>query len=294
MSIWRRIPRRYRDRAAGVVPQGFWLTLRQAQEVPLDRRWTAGRLLLDAHPTLAAAPRLNAFEARAYSQAGQDGILARLLDLVGVESRAFVEFGVGDGSECNTANLAFTFGWSGLLMEIDAAAVERARRLYERLPVTVLEAAVTAENVDELIRAHGPADADVLSIDVDGADLWVWRAVDSLRPRVTVVEYNASFGPERSVTVPYRPVFDRYAHHASGFYHGASLAALAKVGAEKGYALVGCDSRGTDAFFVRRDLLRDGVEEVAPAAAFFPLWERAHLPLEEQFAQVAHLELVEI
>ena len=91
---------------------------------------------------------------------------------------------------------------------------------------------------------------DLLSIDIDGNDYWVWNAIDG-QPRLVVIEYNSSFGPDRAVTIPYDPSFDRFQHHPFGIYHGASIAALAKLGAAKGYALVGGDSNGVNAFFVR-------------------------------------------
>ena len=297
MSLWTAIPRGVRDRVTGVVPGWWWVWLRQLREVELDRRWTAGQALRARYPELSAEGpgSLEAVEARVYSQNGEDGIVAWLLAQVGAPNRTFVEFGIEDGTECNTANLSRTFGWSGLLLEADTAQAERARRFYAGFPgVRVVTARVTPENIDALLREHGPGDADVLSLDIDGNDLWVWRAITAIEPRVVAIEYNSTFGPSRSVTVPYAEGFDRYREHVSGFYHGASLAALARVGGDKGYALVGCDSRGANAFFVRRGLLGATVREVDPAAAFRPLWERAHMSVEEQFAQIRHLPLVEV
>jgi hypothetical protein len=109
-----------------------------------------------------------------------------------------------------------------------------------------------------------------------------------------VIEYNASFGPTRSVTVPYRRGFDRYAEHASGFYHGASLRALDDLARRKGYVLAGCDSRGSNAFFMREDAAAGRIEPVAVDDAFFPLFERAHSSLADQFRTIEHLELVEV
>jgi hypothetical protein len=297
VSLWTRIPRGVRDRVTGVLPDWWWIWLRQLREVELDRHWTGGQALRARYPDLAAppAPTLEAVEARAYSQNGEDGIVAWLCSEVGAPNRTFVEFGIEDGSECNTANLARSFGWTGLMMEADTTFASRARLFYERFPnVRVVRARVTPDTIDALLREHGPGPVDVLSIDIDGNDLWVWRAIGAIEPRVVVIEYNASFGPARSVTVPYAERFDRYDAHVSGFYHGASLAALARVGDEKGYALVGCDSRGSNAFFVRRELLSETVTEAEPADAWRPLWERAHLPLHVQQAQIAHLPLVEI
>jgi hypothetical protein len=296
MGLWTAIPRGVRDRVTGVLPAAWWVWLRQLREVEVDRRWTAGQALRARYPDLAAEPGpLNRAEARVYSQNGEDGIVAWLLAQVGAPNRTFVEFGIEDGSECNTANLSRTFGWSGLLMEADPEQAERARAFYERYPdVRVVEARVTPDNLDGLLREHGPPEVDLLSLDIDGNDLWVWRALTAVEPRVVAIEYNATFGPERSVTVPYKDGFDRYREHASGFYHGASLAALAKVGSDKGYALVGCDSRGGNAFFVKREVVSDAVREVEPAEAFFPLWERAHLSLDEQQRQISHLPVVEV
>jgi methyltransferase FkbM-like protein len=296
MRLWTAIPRGARDRLTGIAPESWWIWLRELRETKLDRHWNAGQILLHAYPKLAAEPpQLNRVEARVYSQNGEDGILAWLLAEVGASNRTFVEFGIGDGSECNTANLSRTFGWSGLLMEADAESVERASVFYRRFPgVRVVHAEVTPENVDALLLEHGPGQVDLLSIDIDGNDYWVWRAITAIDPRVVVIEYNATFGAERSVSVPQKDGFDRYDEHVSGFYHGASLSALAKLGRDKGYALVGCDSRGANAFFVRRDLLGEPLVEVDVDAAWFPLWERAHLDSEQQFAQVSHLPLVDV
>jgi predicted O-methyltransferase YrrM len=300
VKLWTAIPRGMRDRMTGVLPEWWWLWLRQVREIEVDRRWTTGQLLLHAYPKLAGErARLNRFEARVYSQNGEDGILAYLLSRVGAAHRTFVEFGVGDGSECNTANLSITFGWRGLLMEADPEMAERARQFYRARPtapdVQIVTARVTPDTIDELLRANGvDGEVDLLSLDIDGNDYWVWRAISAIDPRVVVVEYNASFGPRRSVTVPYRDGFNRYREHVSGFYHGASLAALTKLGEEKGYALVGCESRGANAFFVRRDLAEGKLEAVEPAAAYFPLWERAHLAPDEQFAQISDLELIDV
>ena len=69
-----------------------------------------------------------------------------------------------------------------------------------------------------------PAEIDLLSIDIDGNDYWVWQAMNATSPRVVVIEYNASMGAERSISTQYDPAFDRWKKHDSGYYHGASLA----------------------------------------------------------------------
>lgn len=240
---------------------------------------------------------INRFELRITSQNGEDGILLYLLTQLGTGSREFVEFGVSDGRECNCANLAINFGWHGLMLEGDAASAARADAYYRRVlhtdtpRVRVVQQWVTAENINQLMQEHA-SNPDILSIDIDGMDYWVWKAITAVRPRIVVIEYNASFGPERAVTVPYRADFDRYSVHPSGYYHGASLAALAHLGEEKGYALVGCDTAGVNAFFVRRDVLPETLLPRTPQQAFYSDVRRDGLhSSDEQFALIQHLPL---
>ena len=84
------------------------------------------------------------------------------------------------------------------------------------------------------------------------------------------------------------------ARHPSGWYHGASLRALARVGARLGYVLVGCDSNGVNAFFARADCARGIVEPVPVEVAWRPIRERGPRSTAEQFAAIAHLPLVEV
>lgn len=270
-------------------------------------RMLAGRTMRLAYPELVPSDAhriaINEYEYRAYSQHGEDGILLHIFSKIGVTNRRFVEFGVEDGTECNAANLAINFGFNGLMLDGGEANVERGRRFYraalgdEASRVAFAQTWVTAENINKTIRDHGiEGEIDLLSIDIDGNDYWLWKAVDVVEPRVVVIEYNAALGAERSVTVPYEPAFNRWDQHDSGFYFGASLAALAKLGAEKGYSLIGCETSGANAFFVRRDLETDVLKAVTPETAHFPLASPAlrGYSLEQQYETIKHFPFVEV
>jgi len=302
MGLWTAIPRGLRDRVSGALPDWWWTWLHQLREIDVDRQWNGATMLRHAYPSLAGAESgvaaLRRAELRVHSQNGEDGVLAWLLERIGVGSREVVEFGVGDGSECCAANLVLTFGWSAVLLEASEADAAAAASRYAALAggrVRVEHALVEPHNVNELLRGKVAPVFDVLSVDIDGNDYWVLKALDAVRPRVVVVEYNASFGPERSVTIPYTAGFDRYRAHPSGYYHGASVAALARLGERKGYVLAGCDSRGVNAFLVDADAASAaGIAAVSPIEAFAPLFERMHLSVDDQFRQIADLPLVEV
>src|SRR5438045_9724061 len=59
------------------------------------------------------------------SMQGEDGHILHIFSQIGVTNREFIEIGIQDGLECNTANLTFNFGWGGLLVE--GSPVDSAR-----------------------------------------------------------------------------------------------------------------------------------------------------------------------
>jgi len=200
-----------------------------------------------------STPRgLTAHELRVFSQNGEDGVLAEVFRRIGTRGGGFVEFGASDGAEGNSAFLAQVLGWPGTLFEPGEAAFAALERRYlGNAAVATVRAGVEPGTVEALFaRAGVPEEPDLLSIDVDGSDYWIWAAIVSHRPRVVVVEYNGDLDPREPRVQPYAP--GRRWDHTSGY--GASLAALEALGAQKGYRLVHTELAGVNAFFVREDL----------------------------------------
>jgi hypothetical protein len=221
-----------------------------------------------------ALPELADVEFRCYSQNGEDGILLYIFSLLGAGSRLAVEIGAGDGIECNAANLIINHSWHGLLIDGDERQIARGRRFYAECkntwvhPPALVASWVTVENVNALVSANGfHGDIDLLSLDIDGNDYWIWRALDCVKPRVIVLEFNAAFGPERRLTLPYQPDF-RLDVNVQPYRCGASLSAFEKLGREKGYRLVGVHSHGFNAFFVRQGLGEELLPERTPAECY--------------------------
>lgn len=243
------------------------------------------------------AADLRAAEFQVFSQWGEDGVIQWLLrQLPGVEA-VFVEFGVESYAEANTRFLLVNDNWTGLVIDSNAAHVERLRQdpVYWRHDLRAECAAVTSENIDDLLAKNGIAgEIGLLSIDIDGNDYWVWNAITAIAPAIVVVEYNARFGPERAVTIPYDPGFVRSTAHYSCIYYGASLAALARLGDRKGYALVGCNRAGNNAFFVRRDRLPAGLVEKTAAEAYVPARFRESRTRDGRLAFLARHEELQI
>ncbi len=196
---------------------------------------------------------LSAAELRAFSQNGEDGVLAEIFSRIGTTNQFFVEFGVQDGLECNTRLLMEVLGWSGVYFEPDLESFPRlSARLQNRDDVLTLCEFVTPDNVNTLFaQAEVPAEFDLLSIDIDGQDYWVWDALEGFRPRVVVIEYNAALPVEPRVVEKKGAVLDR---RTSFNFVGASLGAMRDLGRRKGYTLVHAELAGVNLFFIRDDL----------------------------------------
>jgi hypothetical protein len=210
------------------------------------------RLLRNSEPA-----SLRDAEFRVFSQFGEDGIIQHLIQRVPIENEVFVEFGVEDYSESNTRFLLVHDNWRGLVMDGGDAHEAFLKRtgLDWRHDIEGKTAFVDRDNINGLIRSAGiEGDIGLLSVDIDGNDLWVLEAIDVVSPRIVVVEYNSNFGPEAAVTVPYDPLFERARAHWSQLYWGASLAALDRVAQRSGYVLAGGNSAGNNAFWVREDV----------------------------------------
>jgi hypothetical protein len=210
-------------------------------------------------------------EFRVFSQWGEDGILQHVLRHVEVSTNIFVEFGVENYTESNTRFLLLNNNWAGLVIDGSSSNIDfiKSDDIYWRHNLKAECAFITRENINDLICRNGiTGEIGLLSVDIDGNDYWVWEAIDVVSPAVVVVEYNARFGPERAVSVPYDAGFVRSRAHHSAIYYGASLAALCLLGKRKGYSFVGCNAAGNNAFFVKSDLRPSSLIELKPAEGF--------------------------
>jgi len=198
---------------------------------------------------------------KVFSQNQEDGMIAEVFRRIGTASRRFIEFGIQDGLECNSTFLLMQ-GWTGFWIEGSKENADNARKAFASYPVQVLNQYITAGNVDALIAGFAETEElDFLSIDTDTFDYWIWQAIKTVKPRLVVIEYNATWPPFIRKTVANDP---NMAWDGSNFM-GASLGALETLGREKGYCLVGCSLAGVNAFFVRDDLV--GEKFCAPFSA---------------------------
>lgn len=235
----------------------------------LDRRideikMNQGRMLTSMQRSGAQGP-LWQHEFKVFSQWGEDGIIQYLVNHLDIRHHTFIEFGVEDFTESNCRFLMMKDQWQGFVIDGSPANMQRLQKSYffwqHQLNCTA--SFITKENVANLLDKSGfDRNLGILSVDIDGVDFHVLEALADWHPAILIVEYNDAFGWKRPVSVPYDPAFVRRQKHSSNQYWGANLPAFLHLASTRGYALVGTNSVGSNAFFVRRELLNEHVREV--------------------------------
>ena len=245
-------------------------------------------------------------EFKVYSQWGEDGIISYLINNLDLKNNFFIEFGVENYLESNTRFLLKKFNWSGLIMDSSPKNIEYIKKdgIYWKHDITALCKFISINNINEIFLENlVDKNIGLLSIDIDGNDYWVWKAISTIDPSIVVIEYNSILGKDKNYVVPYEENFTRKKAHYSNLYYGSSLPALTKLANERGYALTACNSAGNNAFFVKRNLLNEKVKEVNCRDAFKERKFResrdknnklTFLNNKEQKELISHLSLEEV
>ncbi|MEL6438526.1 MAG: hypothetical protein AAFQ80_04640 [Cyanobacteria bacterium J06621_8] len=192
-----------------------------------------------------------------YSQSDEDGIIREIFNRIGVTDQVFVEFGIGNGLENNTLSLLFD-NWRGLWIDASSKSVNKIQKYFDQVikngQLKIVKSFITKDNINSLIAANINSDqVDLLSVDIDGNDYHILDAIGCISPRVIVIEYNAKFTPPTLFCMDYDA---KHTWNKDDCF-GVSLKFLEINLAKKGYYLVGCNLSGTNAFFVRKDLVSD-------------------------------------
>jgi len=197
--------------------------------------------------------RPESWEFSGFSQNGEDGLLEVLRSQLKSSNRTFVEIGAADGIENNTAWLLIAERYGGVMVEGNPYLAARAQRsvIPHSIAAEAVQMFVTRDNVGEIAARALFKDPDVFSLDIDGNDYYIAKAVFDcgIRPKVFVVEYNSVFGPDRECTIPYQADFT-IERHPTQLWYGVSVAGWRKFFTERGYRFVTVDRNGVNAFFV--------------------------------------------
>jgi len=234
-------------------------------KAPERQLLTLGKLLSAAIKSKECIASLSEVEFNVFSQWGDDGIIQWLVNNLEFPNKTFVEFGVENYRESNTRFLMMNNNWSGLVMDGSASNVAQIvhSEYFWKHELSAKAVFIDKDNINGLLLSSRlDSEIGILHIDLDGNDYWIWKEMNTHSPIVVILEYNSVFGIDRAITIPYDKAFFRTKAHSSNLYFGASLRALYQLCSTKGYAFLGCNSAGNNAYFIRRDKLNDTILEM--------------------------------
>lgn len=197
---------------------------------------------------------------------GEDGLLFNIFSRLNGIPKIFVDIGAGNCIKSNCANLAVNLGWTGLFIDADYRNIAIGKSFYSKLSATkfnppqFIQKKVSPENINELLKeAHISSEIGFLSIDIDGDDYWIWKAIDIINPVVVIIECKVEFGDKELIT-PYSKATNNYKNSA---YLGASIPSFCKLAKQKGYTLVSANRPGYNLIFLQNTYLESsGITEL--------------------------------
>lgn len=161
---------------------------------------------------------------KSYSQQKEDLFIKSIFDDIGIDNEVSVEFGGADGYRQSNTRLFADNGWTSHFWDVNPE--------HER----VIKEMITPDNVNDIFDKYEvPQSLDLLSIDIDSNEYWVWKALER-RPRIIIIEFNPSIPMGSAKTIELNPNFQWNKTN----YYGASYSALKMLGEYKGYDLVAC------------------------------------------------------
>ena len=191
------------------------------------------------------------FRLKRFSSLDEDGIILWIMASLGIDKGRFLDIGANDCINSNCANLALNFGWDGVFIDSDQRLLNIGRknyRLFRSLAGKDLQfvcSFVTPQNINRLIiDTVGNAEIDLVSIDIDGNDYAIFKAIDAIRPKCYVVENRIELGAHDIVVPP-----------GDALHAGASITAMTKLAEQKGYTLIAANRYGFNTFYLRNDLV---------------------------------------
>jgi hypothetical protein len=197
-------------------------------------------------------------ESNVFTYHGEDGLLFYLIAQFETINKRFVDIGAGNCVKSNCANLATNLGWKGLFIEGDNDNLVIGKRFYAKhmftkyYPPIFQHAFVTAENCNELIIKNDfEGNIGLLSIDIDGNDYWIWKALTVIQPSIVIIETKVEYGLNDIIT----PYSEKNNNQINQKYSGTSIPAMIKLAQHKGYRLVAANRHAYNLIFVKESNL---------------------------------------
>ena len=196
-----------------------------------------------------------------YSQNEEDGIIEDIFKDIGTKNKIFCEIGIGDCIENNTHYLLLK-NWKGIWIDIKSKYINKLKGKinHDQKLLDLLIYKIDKDNINKkllvirkIIKNIINKEIDFFSIDIDSYDIDCVKFLKVIDPRLICIEYNSKFRNNLKLEI------NKYKNFNWEFndYMGSSLASINEMMNKKGYNLVATNITGSNAFFVRKDLVKN-------------------------------------
>ena len=198
-------------------------------------------------------------EVKIFSQNGEDGIINYLVNKLKLDSKNFVEIGVGNYRESNTRFLYNKYHPKGLIIDYIDDMRKKVKPFVNlwKGDLRICNKQINSENILDILNNNCDYEIDLFSIDIDSIDYWIIKKLKNNISKIFVAEYNPVFGAELEVTVPNISGFERSKYHYSYLCYGMSLKALINLMDQKGYYFIGTNLQKINAFFILKEFKKE-------------------------------------
>ena len=144
------------------------------------------------------------FKKSYFSQNGEDGIIEKILSIIGDGNKKFCEVGASNGINLSNTRRLTEKGWEGLLIECDKTKFKDLERNYKRYPkIKCIQKYIDnkSNNINDICKKYGFSNLDFLSIDIDGLDFEILESL-KIRPRMICIEVNAGHYYDSNDKIP--------------------------------------------------------------------------------------------
>lgn len=140
---------------------------------------------------------LERYASNKYSQYGEDGIIEAIFAHIVPANRWCFECGASDGIFFSNTRKLIHDGWNAILVEAEDQSFKRLTRNSGPFGERVRVCRDRITTMDPVLSLAGaPADIDLVVIDVDGQDYYLFNSMLKFKPRVVLVEYDCQVDPD--------------------------------------------------------------------------------------------------
>jgi hypothetical protein len=167
------------------------------------------------------------------------------------------------------ANFILYHGFYALFVDGDDENIPVANDYFLRHPNTLLTPPlvkkywISKDNINDILASNDfTGEIDLLSVDLDGLQYYIFKELHAVSARVIVFESSNMIPENLSITIPYREDFNMYDGKNDPEFRSVSHMATVKLMRSKGYRLIGSHRHGFNLIFLRNDVGKEIFPEV--------------------------------